>query len=91
MIILKSLIPLLTGSIVTFITFHIVFNLLLSGDLIFKEVKLKPLKIFLMLLSISFIGSLVITFTNVERSMVNAFARGISCLLVPFQRKNSTK
>lgn len=89
MILFKTFISLLFASIVTFTIFHIVFNLLFGGGLFFNNMKLNKSKIFFTLLSISFIGALVVYFTNIERSMASAFVGGISCFLVPSQRKNN--
>lgn len=89
MILFKNVISLLVGSIVSFLIFHVVFNLLFSGDLIFKKIKLNILKISIMLLTISFIGALILSFVNIEKSIVSAFVIGISCFLVPYQNKST--
>lgn len=91
MMLFKNIISLLFCSILSFTMSHIIFNLLLRGDLIFKNIKLKFSKIFLMLLIISFIGALVMSFMNIERSMVRAFVGGISGFLVLLQKRNFPK
>lgn len=81
----------MVGSVLTCTIFHIIFNLFFRADLIYRRIKLKPLRVYIMLQTISFIGALVIFFTNIEKSMISAFVAGISCFLVSFQKKNPIK